>query len=248
MAEPVFDPAQLAPATIAAIKAHAVACFPNEMCGVITTDHAFKPLLNRHPQPTHYFDCAVECAALQAAGQVLALVHSHPGGPEAPSGDDVAGQMHMALPWGLLICTGEGAMDPYWWGDELTPPPLEGRMFRHGPSGTDGRGDCGALIRDWYRLERGILIPDFPREDGWWLKGESLYEQHFAAAGFEPVAVEAAQPGDVALFAFRAPVANHGGIYLGQGIILHHLAGRVSRQESVLGWMKLLTRVLRHVG
>ncbi|MGI4792893.1 MAG: Mov34/MPN/PAD-1 family protein [Janthinobacterium lividum] len=244
----MFDPARLTADTIAAIKAHAVACHPAEMCGVITPDHGFMPLLNRHPNPNSHFDCSIECAALQATGQVIAVIHSHPDGPEAPSGDDVAGQLHMAMPWGILLCTGEGATDPYWWGDQLEPPPLEGRSFRHGPSGTDGKGDCGALIRDWYRLERGVLIPDFPREDGWWRQGKSLYEDHFAAAGFSAVPMEAAEPGDVALFTFRSPVANHGGIYLGRGIILHHLSGRTSRQESVLGWMKMLTRVLRHAG
>lgn len=241
-----LDFRQLDPAIVQSIKAHAIACYPQEMCGAITT-HGWEPLQNRHADPLHHFDCAVDAAGLQQAGVLLAIVHSHPDGPEAPSGDDVAGQLSMDLPWGIVLTDGHAAADPYFWGDSIEPPPLEGRPFRHGPSGTDGKGDCGALLRDWYRLERGVHIPDFARHDNWWaVPGQDLYEQHFAAAGFKPITPDEVQPGDVILMQIRSEVANHGGIYLGGGLVLHHLCDRLSRVDNMLPWLKLVRRVLRH--
>ena len=37
--------------------------------------------------------------------------------------------------------------------------PLVGRPFHHGTL------DCYGLMRDWYRLEWGLELPDFPRRD-----------------------------------------------------------------------------------
>ena len=40
----------------------------------------------------------------------------------------------------------------------IISPPLIGREFRHGASGSDDKGDCYALIKDWYFLEKGVKI------------------------------------------------------------------------------------------
>lgn len=234
------------PSVIAAIQADAVARYPNESCGAVTAD-GYVPMENKAEDPLHHFDCADACAELQMAGTLLAVVHSHPDGPEAPSAHDIASQRSMDLPWGLLVCDKEVASVPFWWGDMLDPPPLLERPFRHGPSGTDGKGDCGALIRDWFRIERGILVPDFPRSDSWWKDGKDLYEDHYAEAGFVLASRDDPQVGDVALIQFRADVANHGGIYVGNGLILHHLEGRLSREEPIIGWAKFVRHWLRHV-
>lgn len=234
-----------APDVIEAIRADARRRYPEESCGAVTPA-GYLSLANLALDPRHHFDCAGACDELLMAGQLLAVVHSHPGGPDAPSGHDIASQRAMDLPWGLVVTDGEVAGKPFWWGDSLTPPPLLGREFRHGPSGTDGRGDCGALIRDYYRLERGVLIPDFPRDDNWWLRGEDLYAQHFAAAGFVPADRDNPEVGDLALIQFRSAVANHGGIYVGGGLLLHHLADRLSRHEPIIGWAKHVRMWLRH--
>lgn len=241
---------QLSPAVIAAIQADAIQRYPEESCGVITAA-GYVPLRNCHPTPLTAFDCDAECAALTMAGEVLGLVHSHPDGPEAPSSHDIASQRAMDIPWGLLMTDGEAVSQPYFWGDSLEPPPLLGRPFRHGPSGTDGKGDCGALIRDYFRIEHGLLIPDFARQDKWWMTpGVDLYGQHFAAAGFVKADQDNPKPGDVALLQVRVPdsnpVANHGGIFLGNHLMLHHLEGRLSRTEPVLGWSKMVRGWLRH--
>lgn len=237
----------LGPDVAAAIQADALARYPQEACGAVTASgyHAFP---NVAADPLHHFDCAAACRPLQVSGELLAVVHSHPDGPDAPSEHDIQQQRAMDVPWGLVVTDGEAVGDPWFWGDSIEPPPLLGRDFRHGPSGTDGRGDCGALIRDYYRIERGILIPDFPRADHWWTDGKDLYQDHYAEAGFLQASQDDPQPGDVVLLQFRSPVANHAAIYVGGGLILHHLEGRLSREEPIIGWIKFVRGWLRHAG
>ncbi len=238
------------PAVVAEIQADAIARYPEEACGAITPQ-GYVPLENRAAHPLTSFDCNEACGQLMMAGQLLAVVHSHPDGPEAPSAHDIASQRAMDLPWGLLVCDAEVASVPFFWGDSIEPPPLIGRQFRHGPSGTDGRGDCGALVRDYFRLEHGLLIPDFPRADGWWkITGQDLYAQHFAEAGFVKADRDDPRPGDVALMQFRTPdanpVANHAAIFLGNHLLMHHIEGRLSRIEPAIGWVKMVRGWLRH--
>jgi proteasome lid subunit RPN8/RPN11 len=249
-----FDP-NLVADVVEAIKAHAVAAYPDESVGAITADgyHPLRNLAREDPAversgPRYHFDAQEDLAPLLAADAVLALVHSHPEGPEAPSANDIAQQRAMDLPWGIVMCNAEACTAPYWWGDDLVPPALAGRQFRHGPSGSDGKGDCYALIRDWYRIERGIALAEFPREDNWWHGDRDLYTQGFAEAGFVLADRNNPEIGDVVLMTISARgKSNHGSVYVGNGLVLHHLAGRISRLEPVGPWMKHVTWWLRYV-
>ena len=236
-----------------AIRAHAVAQYPDESCGMITRG-GYVPLANvaqpvegvERSGPRFAFDCAAELAPHLVRGDVLALVHSHPDGPEGPSSKDMRQQRAMDLPWGIVMADAERASVPYFWGDMLAPPPLEGRPFRHGPSGTDGKGDCGALVRDWYRLERGVLINDYARDDEWWRHGQALYLDNYFDAGFRQADATDPRRGDLILMAIRSDTANHAAIYIGDHLLLHHLERRLSRIEPVLGWHKHRRAWLRH--
>jgi len=107
--------------------------------------------------------------------------------------------------------------------------------------------DCYSLIRDWYRQERGIDLPDFTRFDEWWRRGENLYLDNFSGAGFHEVESSDMNPGDVLLMQVASPVPNHAAIYLGDGLILHHLQGRLSSRDVYGGyWQKITTHTLRH--
>ncbi|MNI72326.1 NlpC/P60 family protein [compost metagenome] len=125
--------------------------------------------------------------------------------------------------------------------------------------------DCYSLVRDWYARERGIVLPDFQREDGWWDAGKSanLYMDHYAEAGFRPLASsEQMAPGDVVLMQIRSDRANHSGVFIGaQPLIeapelfpvpdamLHHLYGRDSERVVYGGYWREATRlVLRYEG
>lgn len=241
----MFDPKNAA--MIEASRRHAMVCYPEEAVGAVTPN-GYEPLRNVHPDPGRFFDCHEELAPILQAGDLRALIHSHPNGPFGPSETDMAQQLAMAIPWGITVCDGTASADPWFWGDGIPTPPLEGRSFRHGPSGSDGKGDCFALIRDWYRIERGVHLADWPRSDEWWKAGRDFYRTNYREWGFEPINGDTARRGDVWFMQILSNVPNHGAIYLGEGKILHHLPSRLSRVEPAINWRRQVCEQVRYAG
>ena len=230
---------------IAAIQADAMARYPRESCGLVTAA-GYQPFPNIHPTPETQFEMPAAALARFAAGEVLAVVHSHPDGPLAPSAEDQRQQIATALPWGIVSTDGVTASAPLWWGDGIPDVPIEGRDFRWGPSGTDGKGDCYALVRDWYRRERGLLLRDYARDAAWQDEAPLLYQQGWQAEGFRPIAEDSLQPGDAVLFAIRSQGRpNHAGVYLGQGLLLHHLENRLAERTTLAFWRAAILTFLR---
>ena len=96
--------------------------------------------------------------------------------------------------------------------------------------------------------ENPITLPDFPRDNDWWRSGEDLYSANFEEAGFRAMTPEE-QPenGDVALIIVpRSNVVNHAAVYLGGGLILHHLYNRLSVREPVGRWQRHIVRWIRY--
>ncbi|WP_255364477.1 C40 family peptidase [Luteibacter sp. UNC138MFCol5.1] len=118
--------------------------------------------------------------------------------------------------------------------------PLVGRTWAHGVL------DCWALCRDWYARERGVLLPDPPRADGWWDDGASdLYgDDAMREAGFRRIDLRDITEGDLILMQIRSKnlVPNHAAIYLGDSLILHHLDGRLSSRDVYGGYWQEVTR------
>lgn len=225
----------------AAIHGHAMAAYPHESCGIVRNG-IYEPMVNNDPDPANAFD--FERAVLTDPA-VQAIVHSHPDGPLYPSALDMEQQLAMDIPWGLVMTNGEYCEPTLWWGPGVAMPPLVGRGFRHGPSGSDGRGDCYALVKDWYKIHRGLDMVEVPRDHEWWAKGQDLYTAHLQPQRFREITIEQLQPGDGVLMHVLATVPNHAGIYLGNGLILHHLPNRLSREEPLMRWRHLVTHFLR---
>lgn len=243
-------PGFIFPAAIQAMLDHAEAEFPRESCGLVVETPegvGYLPRVNSAEDPEADFRISPQAyggAARQ--GRILAVVHSHPDCPVAcqtvcpahPSESDMAGQIASGLPWAIvpvlktLEATGH-ALRPIWWGPGVPVAPLLERPFVH------GLADCYALVRDWHRIERGITLPDFPRPATWWTlpidHGGNVLLANMAAAGFARTD-EPEQPGDVFVMQIQAQVPNHCAVYLGGGLILHHLANRLSRTEPVHRW------------
>lgn len=241
----------LCEAVVRAIQADAIERYPQEACGFVV-DGAYFPYPNQHETPDLAFRISPQAwAAASKRGGIEVVVHSHVNGNAAPSAADMAGQIDSGVPWAIVLTDGEVAGDPWAWGDALEPPPLRERPFRHGPSGTDGKGDCYALIRDYYRLVCDATLMDFPRDDDWWTKGQDLYRVGFEKAGFRRIGAEQVEPGDVFLATLPAGggtpgIPHHGGIVLESDLILHHLPGRLSRREPLGRWSKFMTHFLRY--
>mgnify|MGYP000915975667 CR=1 FL=1 len=192
----------------AAIAAHAQAQFPQECCGLVVrlpSGVAYAPGENLAPGPQDAFVLAPHSwAAAEDEGQILAVVHSHPNASAHASMADRVLCERSGLPW-LIMGWPSGVMtrlDPVGW-----TAPLIGREFHHGVL------DCYSLIRDYYGQELGLVLPDYPRSDDWWDKGQNLYRDNFASAGFVEVQGQPDQH-DVVLMRVGARVDNHAGVFV----------------------------------
>ncbi len=232
-----------------AMRQHAVEAYPNEAVGFLLTDGTYSPQENICSEPTK--GATVDPKKLLKvlkAGTLRAFFHSHPDGPDCPSRQDMLSQAEQEVPWIICSANAEASLPPFAFGDELTnPAPLIGRPFRHGVT------DCYAAIRAWAKQERGVELPDFPRNWEWWLDGESdLYRDYFGTAGFYPIEAHEVRPGDGWLAQIRSPVPNHAGLYIGDGLVFHHVSSalasdpaRLSKREPLGRWQPYITQWVR---
>lgn len=224
-----------------AIMAHAQETPNRECCGLVTVYRGvlmYRPCRNIAEgaqefeiHPEDYIRCDAE--------GIVGVVHSHLHGSPVPSMADRVGCERSGLPW-FIVALPSGAyqtLEP-----EGYEAPLIGRPFVHGVL------DCYSLGRDYY-AQQDIQVMDFERTPDWWEKGENmLTPENFARAGFRVVTDGTLQPDDVIIMQNGlTSVANHVGVYLGDGIFLHHSGGRLSCREPYGGyWAKITRHILRH--
>lgn len=224
-----------------AAEQHAVTEAPREACGlvvIIKGRERYWPCRNLAVGTDQFVLDPVDYAAADKAGDIMTVVHSHPSTPAEPSQADRVSCEASGLPW--LVYGVQAGRWAY-----LEPSgyqaPLVGRQWSHGVL------DCYSLIRDWFRIERGLKLPDFDRRDEWWLAGGNLYLENFRAAGFAEIDPADIQPGDGILMRVMSPVPNHGAVYLGDNRILHHVQGRLSCRDNYTEfWRQRTTQVVRH--
>lgn len=237
----------MTPETIEAINAHACAEYPRESCGlvaVIKGRERYIACTNAAQGSEHFVLPAEDYANVEAQGEIVAVVHSHPNAPATPSQADRVSCEASGLPWHIvrvdLVDGAPQAGELYSFEPTGYKAPLVGRQFSHGVL------DCYTLIRDWYQQERGVTLPDFKRHDNWWNDGHSdLYTQGFPEAGFVVIPDgEQPQVGDVIQMQIRSKNGNpnHAAVYLGDGLMLHHLYGRLSSRDVYGGYYQEVTR------
>lgn len=224
------------------ILAHAQACDPQEMCGlihVVKGRRRFFPCTNIAATPDEHFILDPEDYAIaEDQGEIVAVVHSHPTSRPSPSPADQIGCNNTGLPWVIVNPKTEewGYCEPSDF--EL---PYVGREFVFGVV------DCYSLARDWYKKEMALVLADFPRRDRFWERGENLYVEGYKSQGFRQVDFNDLQYGDGILMQLGADLPNHGAIYLGDQQILHHVQGRLSSRDVYGGYyVKNTAMVLRH--
>lgn len=235
--------------TLKAAQAHAAECYPNESCGLVVMSKAgelYIPCGNAHDKPSEHFRISGEdFADASEAGDVVAVVHSHPDASGKPSDADRVQCELSELPWHILsigMVDGEpnfgiqGYCEPCGY-----QAPLVGRQFAHGIL------DCFTLFKDFLLREYGVKVSNYDREDDWWNNGGDLYSMdRLNAEGFFEIKGDMRR-GDIILMNVRSKVPNHAAVYLGNGTILHHLHGRLSREESYGGyWAERTVYVVRH--
>ncbi|MFP3432090.1 C40 family peptidase [Paraburkholderia sp. SIMBA_061] len=237
--------------TLDAIRDHAIRAYPRECCGLVVAvgdRDRYVECTNAATGTDHFILPAAEYAAAETLGDIVMVVHSHPDAPCDPSEADRVACEASGLPWMIVeVRRGDNGAVNIRGMSNIEPAgfsvPLIGRSFAHGVL------DCYTLVRDWYRVERGIVLRDFTRSDNWWNEGADLYMENYGAAGFRRlVDGDPLEAGDVILMQIRADVANHAGIYIGNGLMLHHRYGRLSNREVYGGyWLENTRAVLRYV-
>ena len=202
---------------------HAREAFPRESCGLLVIRkgrEVYWRCRNLGVGTDQFVIHPEDYAKADEQGQIVAVVHSHPGLPPEPSQADRVACEASGLPWHIVSVPNDtwASIEPMGY-----VAPLVGREWSHGVL------DCYALVRDWYQLERGVDLPNFAR------------------AGFAPVDASDLQAGDCFLMQVASSVPNHAAVYLGDGLILHHLQGRLSSRDVYGGyWQKVTTHILRY--
>ena len=239
----------LTPATLKAFEQHVLTDFPNEACGFVINDE-YVSVANTAENPTQTFRISPsDHVKAEASGRIQAVLHSHPYDKfkaskwphEWPTTMDMKSWMQGTVPWGITATCGEGISQLVWMDDSVIPP-LEGREFIHGIH------DCYSLIRDWFRINKGITIPNYARGIDWWHQGENLYEDNFANAGFERIDLDQIQVGDAILMKAASDVANHAAVVVGTNQILHHLFHRLSGTDTLSKWKRCIVCAVRYKG
>lgn len=218
---------------------------PQESCGLLVAGK-YVPLPNVAEDPVANFEIdPTAVLEAQLGGKLQAIIHSHigPDAPNSPSRLDMEMQAAGDVPWGIVYLDPVYKPDLFFWGDQLPIAPYEGRVFRHGVA------DCFALVRDWYRKEKGVTLKLTPRDPEWWGSGQNVIEECLNTPGyFDFVEVPHDAPlevGDVVIGKVGAKVINHTGVYVGNGLVLHHLTNRLSRKDVFGPFQRFIVKRMR---
>ena len=225
---------------IESIQSHSKSEYPLESCGLVIIKQGkqrYIPAKNVSEAKEISFTIAAEdFARAEDAGEIIRLCHSHCNMPAVPSEADLVSCETSGVPW-LIVNQPTGAI--YEWSPTGYSAPLIGRTFAHGVL------DCYTLIRDYFRIECGIEIPNFRRKRQWWLRGEDMYVDNFEQAGF--FEVDKIQQHDVLLMQIGSPVINHGAVYIGNNQIIQHCTNRLSSRDVYGGgWQRAVRKIVRH--
>lgn len=226
---------------IEAIRAHAQRESPKEACGLIVArgnKASIIEAVNIAESSQFEFEIAPE-AWMQVADdqEVIGIYHSHTNRDSNPSLADLSSCEATGLPWHIVDMNGGYT--------RIEPSgfraPLLRRPYVHGVH------DCYSAVRDWFNWEWDLGLPDVDRDSLWWEKGQNLYLDNFEKYGFVRLIDQPAQIGDAFLIQMESKVPNHSAVYIGEGMIFHHVRGRLSCREPWGGfWLRHMTHHLRH--
>lgn len=228
------------------INEHILSEFPNEACGLIV-DGCYVPCLNRAESPTTHFEIDVkDYAAALIEKRLQAVIHSHCRvhykrlDPRTPSYEDQESWIAMKdIPW-IIYHTNGTEVSAGLVMDDANPAPLLGRDYIYGIQ------DCYSLIRDYYRMDLNIHLPNVPREPEFWKNGNAYYEKYFKEFGFVEVPQGQAQLNDLVFMKIASDVVNHAAVITGTNEILHQLHGKFSSHDSLSKWQAQIAKVVRY--
>lgn len=226
------------------LKAHALESSPLECCGlVVTTKTGFKYIRcnNLHKQVENFILDPQDYIRIEDEGyNIVAIAHSHVSSPARFSDTDKASIERGDLDWVLYSILQDSFIET---SPNKRDVPYIGRHYVYGVQ------DCYTIIRDYYRRELNIILPEPPPQDPTDSNfGEGLYKL-FEEYGFVEILPKDLKPSDCIIMCIgnKSRQPTHAGIYLGENVILHHAANRISCRETYGSyWMKYTWKCVRH--
>jgi proteasome lid subunit RPN8/RPN11 len=223
--------------------AHAESEYPNEACGLVAIvkgRERYFPCKNLAPNSQQMFVLNPDdYVRIEDMGQITEVFHSHPFTSAAASEADRVACEKSNLIW--TICSPKSNT----W-STIEPcgfkAPLVGRQWVWAVT------DCWSLVRDWYQ-EHGIRLRDWERpltiKE---FEKNPMFESCWRDTGFFSVTDEEdIKRGDLVLMQIHGIGLNHIGVYIGEGLLLHHVRGRLSSCDMYGGWLQKCTgRIIRH--
>ena len=213
--------------------AHAKEQDPKESCGLlleIKGKEKYYPCKNLSNWSNQCFIIdPVDYAKAEDNGKILAVIHSHPTTQPIASQADMISCEDTKLPWHIVNPKTEqwGYYEPSGY-----KPPLIGRHWVWGVT------DCWALVRDWYKETKGIILRDWERpitpEE---FIADPMFERCAWRTGFRQLRPEEKlENGDLLFMSILTTGLNHVAIFI-DGDVLHHLADRISCKEPYNEWL-----------
>jgi proteasome lid subunit RPN8/RPN11 len=233
------------------IREHAEKLYPQESCGfllIVNGREVYYECVNEAADPINDFHISHEqFAKAEDLGEMIAVVHSHPNMHAKPSQADMVMCELLGLEWHIVSVLQ----------DDVTKKPVSKEIKSFKPSGyvapyvgrvfSYGVLDCHTLMYDYYLREFGIKLIRPESKNHWWDNGQDLYLENFEAGGFCEVKDGKLQKGDVIFMQLRAKKTNHVAVYIGDGLMLHHVSGRLSSRDVYDGyWQEITRRIGRH--
>jgi len=231
------------------VKAHALREFPNECCGFICVNKlgvvTVVPCENEARNKRNRFSINPAMnVEVEKYGYVIAFYHSHSdevANPEREhfSREDLDISREACIPALLYVYPQDKWL--YHQPDTYQPLDLLGRPFIWGVF------DCYSLVRDFYKIQKGVILNYYfpPSEES--EKVDFGYERHIQNERFEEVSFDDLQGGDVLLFKIKSDFINHSAIYLGNNEYLHQpikkLSSIVNLDER---YFKYIAKALRY--
>ena len=213
--------------------AHAKDQDPKESCGLlieIKGKEKYYPCKNLSNWSNQCFIIdPIDYAKAEDTGKILAVIHSHPTTQPIASQADMISCEDSKLPWHIVNPKTEqwGYYEPSGY-----KPPLIGRHWVWGVT------DCWALVRDWYKETKGIILRDWERpitpEE---FIADPMFERCAWRTGFRQLRPEEKlENGDLLFMSILTSGLNHVAIFI-DGDVLHHLADRISCKEPYNEWL-----------
>ncbi len=232
----------------AKIKAHALRENPNEACGFVCVNYLGEVTVlecenvARNKQGRFGIHPKMNGVA-EKKGHVVAFYHSHASEFEREdnnkfSKEDLDISYETTLP-ALLYVYPQDTWH-YSQPDTYEPAPLLGRPF------VWGVWDCYSLVKDYYKIHRGIKLGTYFPPDNPKLNSNFGYETFIKHENFHEVSFDEVKKDDVILFQIKSDFWNHSAVYQGDNKFIHQPINKMS-SEGFLDdrYQKYIVKVLR---